>query len=853
MSSLSPKLYWREILAVLMILLAFVFFASERKELKQIIPNIEQADVGWLTAGIGVTLLYVLLQSGMYVSSFFSIGLSLKWVDAIELFLKRNFLSIFLPAGGVSALAYTPLQLRKRGFNKSQIHQASGLYAFAGLFTVFLVGFPVIIFFALSAKHQSQSAWAGLIVLMAILFVIFRVAKTLKEKGKLYRFIINKFPRVTPVIDELFAANVSTKKYAGSILYSTGVEFTGMFHIYIAMLALGLPASITVAAIGYIVSVLLMMTSPFLRGLGAVEFSLVYILQMYGYSTVDALSITVLYRVFEFWLPMLLGILSFLWRGRYLFIRIVPALLIFSLGVIDIVSVVTPPLHPRLKLIRTFLPLDAINASNILVLFIGLALLITSAYMFKGLKNAWRLAMVLSVLSVIGNITKALDYEEAFFGVIIIILLLISRSQYRIRSSARWIRMGFVSVGIIFLSVLLFGFVGFYFIEAKHFGIDFSWKQSLEFSIRSFFLQEEPLHPNTAFGRQFILLIQLLGFLSWGFLLFTVIKPFLNVEDTTETAREKAKFLLNEFGSSSVDYFKISNDKLLFFSELHDAFVSYKIANGFAIVLDEPVCAEEHKAEVLAEFYRICKKMGLKTAFYRVDENSIMWFDQLRKQKIFIGQEAILDARNFSLEGREKRSLRNGLSGLQKKGFTTAIYYAPLKDDFVKNLKEVSDEWLQAYDKEEQVFSQGRFDANELVHQDIITISDAEEKVVAFLNIIPDYSPDECTYDLIRKTADAPGGCMDALIVKLVEYAKEKNYHYINMGMVPMTGMEEAGSPAEQLIKFAGKNLKRFKHYHGLRDFKEKYATTWKDKFLVYENDYDLLQLPLALNKVMQP
>ncbi|MEO8821933.1 MAG: lysylphosphatidylglycerol synthase domain-containing protein, partial [Ginsengibacter sp.] len=145
-------MYWREILAALMILLAFVFFASERKELKQIIPNIEQADPFWLMAGIGVTFLYILLQSGMYVSSFFSIGLSLKWVDAIELFLKRNFLSIFLPAGGVSALAYTPLQLRKRGFNKSQIHQASGLYAFAGLFTVFLVGFPVVILFALSAK-----------------------------------------------------------------------------------------------------------------------------------------------------------------------------------------------------------------------------------------------------------------------------------------------------------------------------------------------------------------------------------------------------------------------------------------------------------------------------------------------------------------------------------------------------------------------------------------------------------------------------------------------------------------------------------------------------------------------------
>lgn len=853
MEAFSPRFYWREILAVLMILLAFIFFGSERKELEQIIPNISQANGDWLLAGFGVTILYVFLQSGMYVNSFSSIGLSLKWIDAIELFLKRNFLSIFLPAGGVSALAYTPIQLRKRGFNKPQVHQASGLYAFAGLFTVFLVGFPVIILFALSSKHQSQNAWIALIVLMIIIAAIFRVAKILKEKGSLYRFIVKKFPRSATVIDELFAANVNNKKYAGSIVYSTGVEFTGMFHIYIAMLALGLPASLTIAAIGYIVSVLLMVTSPFLRGLGAVELSLVYILEMYGYSTVDALSITILYRVFEFWFPMLLGILSFAWRGRYLFIRIVPALLIFTLGVINIVSVVTPPLHPRLKLIRTFLPLDAISASNILVLFIGLALLITSAYMFKGLKNAWRLALLLSVLSVIGNLTKALDYEEATFAAIIIVFLVMSRKQYPIRSSAKWIRMGFLSVAIIFLSVLLFGFVGFYFIEAKHFGIDFTWKQSIEFSVRSFFLQEDSLHPTTAFGRQFILLIQILGFLSWGFLLFTLIKPFLKVEDTTESGRERAKFLLSEFGSSAVDHFKIYPDKLLFFSEVHEAFIAYRIANGFAIVLDEPVCAEEHKTEVLMEFYRLSKKMGLKTAFYRVDEDSMVWFDQLRKQKIFIGQEAILDARNFTMEGRDKKSLRNAMNALQKKGFVTAIEKAPLESSLVEKLKKVSDEWLLAFEKEEQVFSQGMFDAKELMQQDVITISDSEGKIAAFLNIIPDYSPKECTYDLIRKTADAPGGCMDALIVKLVEYAKEKECDYVNMGLVPMTGMAEPNSPAEQLIKFAGKKLKRFKHFHGLRNFKEKYATYWKDKFLVYENDYDLLQLPLALNKVMQP
>ena len=852
--SFSAKLYWREILAVLMILLAFIFFRSERKELLQIIPNIENADGRWLISGVCVTFIYILLQSGMYVSSFSSIGLSLKWLDAVELFLKRNFLSIFLPAGGVSALAYTPSQLRKRAYNKTQIHQASGLYAFAGLFTVFLVGFPVVILFALSANKHLESAWIGLILVVFILAGIIFMARSLKEKGKLYRFIENKFPKFAPIIDELFAANVNNKRYVGAILFSTGVEISGMFHLLIAMLALGLPASISVAAIAYMVSVILMVSSPFLRGLGAVEISIVYILEMYGYSTIQALSITVLYRVFEFWLPMVFGILAFAWRGRNLFIRIVPALLIFTLGLINIISVVTPPLRIRLKLIREFLPLGAINASNVLVLFIGLALLITSAFMFKGLKNAWRLALLLSILSLVGNLIKAFDYEEATVAAIIIIFLLLSQSQYKIRSSIKWIRLGLLSVMIVFLSVMVFGYVSFYFIDVKHFGIDFTWRQSLLYTMQIFLLGGgENLHPLTVFGHEFILLIRVLGFLTWGFLLFTLIKPFLKIEITNESSRERAKFLLGQYGNSSVDYFKISKDKLFFFSELHDAFVSYRIANGFAIVLEEPVCAEEHKMEVLEEFYKQCSRMGLKTAFYRVDENSMVWFNKLRKQKMIIGQEAILDAENFKLEGKDKKSLRNGLNSLQKKGYTTAVHKAPLENGLVIELKKISDEWLEAFDKEEQVFSQGMFDMKEIMQQDVITVKDAEGKIAAFLNIIPDYSPDECTYDLIRKTSEAPGGCMDALIIKMIEYAKENKLQYINLGLVPLTGITEPNSPAEQLIKFAGEKFKRFKHYHGLRDFKEKYATIWEDKFLVYETDYDLLQLPAALNKIMQP
>ena len=53
-----------------------------------------------------------------------------------------------------------------------------------------------------------------------------------------------------------------------------------------------------------------------------------------------------------------------------------------------------------------------------------------------------------------------------------------------------------------------------------------------------------------------------------------------------------------------------------------------------------------------------------------------------------------------------------------------------------------------------------------LKNQDVIVLRDPDEKIVTFLNIIPDFAPDETTYDMFRRTADPPNGAMDAVILK---------------------------------------------------------------------------------------
>ena len=315
------KIPWQQVLAGLILLLAFVFFRSERKEMMQIIPSIKSAKPIWLIIGFGITLLYISLQAVMYITSFKAVGLKLKFWDAVNLFLKRNFISVFLPAGGISSLAYLPKQIKKQQFETNKIIQASSIYGFIGLLTVFIIGVPIIIYSIYVNKYFNDS-WISLVILGIILILVYFIYNSFKTKNKFYQIIEKKFPRITEEINPIFEASLNRKNINLTILISTIIEITGILHVYIAMLALGIQPTFDAAALAYTISVLLMIISPFLRGLGAVEFTMVYILTQFGYSHNQGLVTTLLYRVFEFWLPLVFGCLSFMWRGRKLFARI---------------------------------------------------------------------------------------------------------------------------------------------------------------------------------------------------------------------------------------------------------------------------------------------------------------------------------------------------------------------------------------------------------------------------------------------------------------------------------------------------------------------------------------------------
>jgi phosphatidylglycerol lysyltransferase len=834
--------------------LAVWFFNHERTELRSVGHVLFSANPAWITAGLGLLILYIFLQGCMYVTSFASVDAKLNPWDATILFLKRNFVSVFIPAGGISSLAFFSSSVEKKGISRSQVYFASSIYAFVGILSVIIVAIPAFIF-AVSGNGSKNTRWFALIGAILILVLIYFIYKSIITKKSLYRFIIKIYPRSEVFFDEISTNAIIPRYFLFTVIISVFIEFVGIAHVYVSMAALNLAPSLSIAIIAYIVVVLFLIISPFLRGLGAIEVSMSYLLIRSGFNNVEAISITLLFRFFEFWMPLFAGLLSFLIKIEKIILRILPSLLIFTLGIINIVSVLSPGAPEKLRVLRDYLFFDVVNFSNSFVMITGLFLLVTAAFMIKGLRMAWWFAIVLSFFSAVGHITKGINYVETIMALLVVFALLSTRKEYYVKSNPRVRSIGIQTALLTVAAIMVYGIIGFYFLDKKHFLIDFSIYQSVKYTLLNFILVgSKNLVPHDPFSLNFLYTIKIAGAASMVFLVYSLVRPFVFQNAPTPEEAEKASALLKAYGRSSLDYFKSYPDKQIFLTSDEVSFVSYKVSRNFAVVLEDPVSAgTEEMKKTIVEFRKFCYDNGLRDIYYRVPKNSLEVYRQVSRKALFIGQEGIIDLSAFTLEGGDRKSIRNAINKITEQGYTSHIHYPPIKDGLIQKLKAVSDEWLRSTERKEIVFSQGMFDEKEIKQQVILTVENHEEKIIAFLNIIPDFAKDEGTYDLLRKTQDAPNGIIDFILTELFKYFQSIGIRYVNLGFAPMSGLDDPQNFPEKSMKFAYERIRSFTHFKGQREYKEKFNPAWYDKYLIYDFDYDLISIPSILSRVIKP
>lgn len=524
-------------------------------------------------------------------------------------------------------------------------------------------------------------------------------------------------------------------------------------------------------------------------------------------------------------------------------------------GVVNLYSVIGPNLPERQIILEGIFPLEFLHLSRFLTVLIGFALVISSINIYKRKQRAWWSVMLLASASIIFHFTKGLDYEEAALSLVLLVLLILARKIFTVKSSVPDWRWGLLRLGITALIAFGYGVAGFWFLEPREFGMNFHWQAALRHTLEFLSLQGNPqLVPHTRYARWFLDSLYLITLTAVGYALFALFRPALYRLRTVPQDHARAAAMVSQHGRTALDYFKYWPDKTIFFSSTQNSFLAYRVGANVAMVLGDPIGAATELEKTIREFMAFCKEHDWRVAFHQAAPENLPLYNKIGLKKLKIGDDAVVDLATFDIKSSALKRIRTKINQLDRAGFQTIYYAPPIPAEIMAQLKDVSDEWLRIPGRRERRFTLGRFESKYVRATPVIAATDKDGRIEAFLNLIPSHFPGEATVDLMRHRENAPTGIMDYLFVKTFQQCKAQAFTRFNLGMAPMAGFQEheEAAPEERAVHYFFQHLNFIFSYRGLRQYKAKFATIWEPRYLIYENILQLPKLALALNQVSE-
>ena len=111
----NNKRVFQIVLALVPILFCIYFIRNEGVEIKKSFFLIGEVKLNWVLLALFFTILYIFIHGNMYVASFKTIHSKITFSSALILSLKRSFISVFLPAGGITSLVYFTKPIENQG------------------------------------------------------------------------------------------------------------------------------------------------------------------------------------------------------------------------------------------------------------------------------------------------------------------------------------------------------------------------------------------------------------------------------------------------------------------------------------------------------------------------------------------------------------------------------------------------------------------------------------------------------------------------------------------------------------------------------------------------------------------
>ena len=317
---------------LLLILVGFLIFVIiQGRDIEALGVTLVRGQWEWLLVATGVQALYYFLYAIQYEFGFATVEVQSNWVDLVPVVFASIFVTTVVPSGGVSSLALFVDDAARRGQSPVRAAEGSLLVLVADLATMV----PLIAYAMLYLAERGvleiyqmlgvalyvafSASLAGVILLGRWLPGVLHAAFVWAQENINWLASLAGRPPLLPLgwadrqakdyIEAARHISDHPRALGWTLAIAFVVHLVGALTLFFIFLAYGQPASPGAVISAFVFDVVFSVVAFVPQGLGIAESVIALVLISLGIPVGAALAITVVFRGFSVWLPLLIGFL----------------------------------------------------------------------------------------------------------------------------------------------------------------------------------------------------------------------------------------------------------------------------------------------------------------------------------------------------------------------------------------------------------------------------------------------------------------------------------------------------------------------------------------------------------------
>jgi lysylphosphatidylglycerol synthetase-like protein (DUF2156 family) len=532
-------------------------------------------------------------------------------------------------------------------------------------------------------------------------------------------------------------------------------------------------------------------------------------------------------------------------RIRVRRIRRIAATSLFAAGLIDLLSAVTTPLRDHLHLISQFVPIEVVRATGALVAISGIAMIMLSRGVLKGQRRSWLVAVAALAAALVLHIVHAADVITLLVCAGVLALLIVQRERFRAQAEQGTVLSAFFILAIGGLTATFGALIGVEVAGRVHHHHLPPWPQVLLGSAERLVGVHDVHFPTLIdhFASPSLLAV---GISLIVVSLYLLTRPVVDRRLSSgralvgrRAAEIRARDIVRRHGTGTLDYFALRDDKQWFFHR--DSMVAYAVFGGVCLVSPDPIGPFTERAHVWDAFRRYVDRNGWGLGVMAAGEAWLPTYQASGMRFLYIGDEAVVDPLQFSLEGGKMKGLRQAVNRVARYGYTVRFLDpARLSPDDAACLVELMHKSRRG--EHERGFSMmlGRlFDARDTGL--LLTLVEGPDGApAAMCQFVPSTAIGGYSLDLMRRDpGEHPNGLLDFALCSTIAHMQHMGMKGLSLNFAALRSIldgESGDGVTQRVERWALRRLSGVLQIETLWRFNAKYEPTWLPRYIVFDS-----------------